>query len=61
MTEDRNTSPALWPGGGRRTGAGGRATAFVCRNHVCRLPTTDPDQLSRVLTENRQQGESHDR
>ncbi len=39
---------------------GGRATAFVCRNHVCRLPVTDPQKLSRMLTENRQQGEPHD-
>ena len=39
---------------------GGRSTAFVCRNHVCRLPTTDPGKLSRELTENRQQGESHE-
>jgi uncharacterized protein len=29
----------------------GRATAFVCRNHACRLPVTAPDELDRQLTE----------
>jgi uncharacterized protein len=29
----------------------GRATAFVCRNHTCRLPVTTPDELDRQLTE----------
>ena len=26
-----------------------KATAFVCRNHVCELPTTDPDEMLRKL------------
>jgi uncharacterized protein YyaL (SSP411 family) len=26
-----------------------KATAFVCRNHVCELPTTDPDEMLRIL------------
>jgi uncharacterized protein len=28
---------------------GGRATAYVCTNHVCRLPTTDPKVLKTLL------------
>jgi len=29
---------------------GGRPTAYVCRNHVCRLPTSDLKVLARLLT-----------
>jgi uncharacterized protein YyaL (SSP411 family) len=29
--------------------AGGRATAFVCENRACRLPTGNPDEFSRQL------------
>jgi uncharacterized protein YyaL (SSP411 family) len=29
----------------------GQATAYVCRQGICRLPTTDPDQLARQLSE----------
>ena len=29
----------------------GRATAYLCRNFVCALPTTDPDALAAALTE----------
>jgi len=39
---------------------GGQATAYVCRNTICQLPTTDPDRLSQLLAHNRQEGESHD-
>jgi uncharacterized protein YyaL (SSP411 family) len=28
---------------------GGQATAYVCRNFACRLPTTVPDELERQL------------
>ena len=28
-----------------------RATAYVCRDFVCRLPTTDPSHLATLLTE----------
>lgn len=28
---------------------GGRATAFVCTDHVCRLPTSDPEALKALL------------
>ena len=27
----------------------GRATAYVCENYVCRLPTTDPEVLGKLL------------
>ena len=27
----------------------GKATAFVCRNHVCELPTTDPHVMRSLL------------
>ena len=27
----------------------GRATAYVCRNHACELPVTDPDSLKGIL------------
>lgn len=26
----------------------GRATAYVCTNHACRIPTTDPDEMLRA-------------
>ena len=28
---------------------GGRATAYVCKDFACSLPTTDPDELARLL------------
>jgi len=27
----------------------GKATAYVCRNHACELPVTDPDSLGAIL------------
>ena len=27
----------------------GKATAYVCQNHTCRMPTTDPDVFARLL------------
>jgi hypothetical protein len=27
----------------------GKAAAYVCRNHACRLPVTDPDSLAKLL------------
>jgi uncharacterized protein YyaL (SSP411 family) len=29
----------------------GVAAAFVCRNHACKMPTTDPGELGRILDE----------
>jgi uncharacterized protein YyaL (SSP411 family) len=29
----------------------GKATAFVCQNHVCKLPTTDPNAMLKLLDE----------
>ena len=31
--------------------AGGKATAYVCENYVCRLPTSEPEVLARLLEE----------
>jgi uncharacterized protein YyaL (SSP411 family) len=28
---------------------GGKATSFICENYVCRLPTTDPQEMARLL------------
>jgi len=28
---------------------GGRATAYVCTNHLCRLPTSDPGKVRELL------------
>jgi uncharacterized protein YyaL (SSP411 family) len=28
----------------------GKATAYVCRNYVCEAPTTDPEEVVRLLT-----------
>ena len=28
----------------------GRATAYLCQNHACQLPTTDPAELARRLS-----------
>jgi uncharacterized protein YyaL (SSP411 family) len=33
----------------RQLPIGGRAAAYVCTNHACRLPTTDPDTLKALL------------
>jgi uncharacterized protein YyaL (SSP411 family) len=32
-----------------RTAVEGRATAYLCQNFVCNLPTTDPDVLAASL------------
>jgi uncharacterized protein YyaL (SSP411 family) len=34
-----------------RDQVGGRPTAYVCRNFVCRLPVTEPSQLAKQLDE----------
>lgn len=31
----------------------GKATAYVCQNYACKLPTSDPAQVARLLEENR--------
>ena len=31
----------------------GRATAYVCENYVCKLPTTEPDVMARLLDNKR--------
>jgi len=28
---------------------GGNPTAYVCENYACKLPTTDPEQLGKLL------------
>jgi uncharacterized protein YyaL (SSP411 family) len=33
-----------------KVATGGRATAYVCEQGVCDLPTDDPDTLHRQLT-----------
>jgi uncharacterized protein YyaL (SSP411 family) len=48
------TDPAiagLLPVTADRTAAGGRATAYVCVDHICSLPVTDAASLSRLLME----------
>jgi hypothetical protein len=37
---------------GSRSCIDGRATAYVCSNFTCRLPTTDPEQMMALLNEN---------
>ena len=27
----------------------GRATAYICENYVCKLPTSDPQVVARLL------------
>jgi uncharacterized protein YyaL (SSP411 family) len=34
------------------TGIEGKATAYVCRNYICRMPTADPEQLKKLIREN---------
>ena len=29
----------------------GKAAAYVCRDYACKMPTTDPDELARLLAE----------
>ncbi|MEW6439990.1 MAG: thioredoxin domain-containing protein [bacterium] len=36
-----------------QTGFDGRATAYVCRHYYCEAPTTDPEQMLRLLTADR--------
>jgi uncharacterized protein YyaL (SSP411 family) len=32
-----------------RVAVGGKPTAYICRNHVCRPPVTTPDDLATEL------------
>ena len=32
-----------------RTPRNGKATAYVCEHYVCQAPTTDPDELRRLV------------
>ncbi len=42
---------AISPLAGSRSCIDGRATAYVCSNFTCRLPTTDPEQMMALLNE----------
>jgi uncharacterized protein YyaL (SSP411 family) len=35
------------------TAIGGKATTYLCRNHSCQLPVTDPDALTEILEKSR--------
>ena len=35
----------------------GRATAYVCENYTCKLPTSDPEQMARLLDEKSENAE----
>ncbi|WP_420457157.1 thioredoxin domain-containing protein [Rubrivirga sp.] len=41
----------LVPFAAEQTAVDGRATAYVCQNHACQAPTTDPDVARRTLAE----------
>jgi len=41
---------ALIPSVQTQTSLKGQPTAYVCERFVCKLPTTDPDELSRLLS-----------
>jgi hypothetical protein len=32
---------------------GGKATAYVCTNHLCKLPASDPQKVRELLSENK--------
>jgi len=34
------------------TAIGGKATAYVCSNFSCKKPTTDPEEMMKLLKEN---------
>ena len=39
------------PPAGYRAPQDGRATAYVCRQGACELPTTDPEAFARLVAE----------
>jgi uncharacterized protein YyaL (SSP411 family) len=47
--EERDRASSLVPLLEGKPAEGGRATAYVCRNRTCRLPTADPDEFARQL------------
>jgi len=49
--EDVNGHPSVVPLLADRTGLGGKATAYVCRDFACRLPVTDANALRDQLAE----------
>ena len=46
---ERSRAGAGWPIFADRRALGGRATAYVCQNYACRLPTTDADKMMAEL------------
>ena len=49
--EPGGTVRALAPFTEHHTAIDGRPAAYVCRDYACRLPTTDPQELARMLDE----------
>jgi hypothetical protein len=47
--DEREALSALVPLARGRRALGGRATAYVCRNRVCRLPTSDPAVFAELI------------
>jgi len=39
---------------GPQTSIGGKATAYVCRNYQCQLPTTDPEKMLELMAAGRE-------
>ena len=46
---ERSPAGASWPIFANRHAIDGRATAYVCQNYACRLPTTDADRMMAEL------------
>jgi uncharacterized protein YyaL (SSP411 family) len=46
---DRETLEKIMPIVRNRPAMDGTATAYVCENHTCRKPTTDPQEFARLI------------
>ena len=46
---DREALEKLMPIVRNRPAKDGKATAYVCQNHTCRMPTTDPIEFARLI------------
>jgi uncharacterized protein YyaL (SSP411 family) len=51
VTKGKKCESAPVPFAKDQKSIGGKPTAYVCKNYVCQLPTTDIKKLSELLSE----------